>query len=102
MTDNIVQMPGPDLVKGMLGPEVSGHIVIVDGRAIPKMVAHDRGDQIDFILDGRFSFMFPRELAYHAASFAAQALAIGEGFSSMRTGRREVFAPEVHFVATVG
>ena len=60
--------PADDLV----GPAVVGNKVIVDGRVIPRMLCRDLGERIEFIVDGRFSFTFPREWAYLAASMAAE------------------------------
>lgn len=92
MTDNVVHLPGPDSVPSLFGPERSGHSVIIDGRVVPNLHAYDRGDTVDFVLDERMAFEFPRELAYLAASFAAEAMAIGAGFPSFRGERMRGFA----------
>lgn len=72
--------PKRDLIKEMTGPENSGCSVIIDGRLMPHVAMHDRGDEIEFIIDHRLGFGFPREIAYQAASFAFAAMAIAAGF----------------------
>lgn len=95
MSDNVVQLPGTDVVGDMLGPKFSGHSVIIDGRLIPDLHAYDRGESIEFVLDGRLAFEFPREWAFLAAAFAANAMAIGAGFPSLNGRRCEHFASQV-------
>lgn len=51
----------------VVGPERSGNTVIVDSKSIPNMHCFDRGNTIEFILDNRFSFTFPKEIAHDAA-----------------------------------
>ncbi len=93
---NVTELPTKDVIAGMLGPERSGHSVIVAGRLIRGMVAYDRGAEIEFVLDGRFSYSFPRAIALLAASFAAQAMAIGSGYSHLGAATKDrPFAPEV-------
>lgn len=67
------------LIKEMTGPAMIGNSVIIEGHRIPNMVMIDRGAMIEFVLDGRMAWDFPREWAYYAASFAATAMAIGAG-----------------------
>ena len=83
-------------VPDVVGPPASGNAVIVHGRHIPNMTCHDYGDQIEFVLDGRFAYRFPKEWSFLAAAMAAQAMAIGAGFSSMNAETKDrPFAPEI-------
>jgi hypothetical protein len=68
-----------DKIEAMKGPVASGHDVIIEGHLIPNLTMRDCGDQIEFILDRRLSWSFPRDLAHYAADFAATAMAIGAG-----------------------
>ncbi len=94
--DRIVNFPQRDLIAEMTGPQQTGCSVIIDGRLVPNMVMHDRGDVIEFVLDGRMCWPFPREIAWQAASFAFAAMAVGAGFAHpahMHFTQRP-FAPE--------
>lgn len=82
MTDNVSQFPARDLVAEMTGPKVLGARIMIEGRVVPKMVMIDHGAEVEFILDDRLSYSFPRELAWLAASFAFDAMAVGAGFPS--------------------
>jgi hypothetical protein len=79
MSDNIIDFPikGRDLVKEMTGPINTGCAVLIEGRVIQNLVMYDNGEEISFVLDGRFLFAVPREHAYQPANFAAVAMAIG-------------------------
>lgn len=79
--DKITELPRRDLIEEMKGPVRSGHSVIIDGRVVPNLVMHDMGDEIEFVLDNRLSWSFPRDQANNAASFAFAAMAIGAGFA---------------------
>ncbi len=94
--DNVIELPATKHACDTLaGPDRGGCSVIVDGRAIPNMHMYDNGDTIDFILDERLAFEFPREWAYLAASFAANAMAIGAGYAfSGADEKRKAFAPK--------
>ena len=70
MTDNVTQLPRRDLIAEMTGPQNSGNAVVIDGRCIPNLVMHDRGNEIEFVLDHRLAFGFPRDQAWNAAAFA--------------------------------
>jgi hypothetical protein len=72
--------PKRDLIAEMKGPETGGNAVIMEGRVIPHVMMFDRGDEIEFVLDNRLGFGFPRDMAHQAAAFAAAAMAIGAGF----------------------
>jgi hypothetical protein len=78
--------PKRDLIAEMMGPENLGNSVIVDGRLMPHVAMFDRGDEIEFVIDHRLAFGFPRELAYQAASFAFAAMSVAAGFRHF-TGR---------------
>lgn len=97
MMGDVVQMPdGSDLVAQMKGAERSGCSVVIDGRCIPRLVMHDKDTEVVFVLDDRLAFGFPKNLAHLAASFAANAMAIGAGFPSLTADRKvEAFAPAV-------
>lgn len=88
---NTIELPkAPSIV----GPELRGHAVIVDGRVIPKITCRDNGSTIDIIVDGRFSITVGADLAYQVAWIVAQAMAIGAGYSSLTAETRDtVFAP---------
>ena len=92
---DILKGPEPK-PKTVVGPKVSGNSVIIDNREIPKMRCYEQGDQIEFILAGRYSYSFPKEWAYLATTFAAQAMAIGAGYPSMSAETKDQpFAPKV-------
>lgn len=81
MADNVTTFPTRDLVVEMAGPVNQGCAVRIEGRIVPNMVMFDHGDIVEFVLDHRLGFGFPRAQAYDAAAFAAAAMAIGAGFS---------------------
>lgn len=68
------------VVAAMTGPARGGNHVIIDGRIVPNLWMRDAGAHIEFVLDNRVMFRFPREWAYLAASFAFDAMAVGAGF----------------------
>jgi hypothetical protein len=78
---NVVEFPERQTPPDMRGPERGGCDVIIGGLLVPRMHMYDKGETIDMILDGRFSYEFPKEWAYLAADFAANAMAIGAGYS---------------------
>lgn len=79
--------PKRDLIAEMKGPETGGNAVILEGKLIPHVMMFDRGDEIEFVLDNRLGFGFPRELAHQAACFAASAMAIAAGFPHFSGGK---------------
>lgn len=95
---NVINMTkhfAPDIV----GPPVSGNRVIIFGRTVPNLICHDKGDNIEFILDGRIGFTIPREHAWNAAAFAANAMAIGAGFTNFEADTRpQHFAAKAVFL----
>lgn len=95
MSDNVHQFPREE-APSIVGTERTGNAVVVDGYVIPRMHCYDRGDEIEIIIDGRFSYQFPKEWAYLAASMAAQAMAIGEGYSYKGASEKgRPFAPKL-------
>ena len=93
---DVTEFPKRDLIAEMTGPEQSGHAVIIDGRVVPNLVMYDRGEEIEFVLDGRLCWGFSRKEAWNAASFAFAAMAIGAGFShpAHKHFTQRAFAPE--------
>jgi hypothetical protein len=95
MDNDVVDFPTREGPPDMRGPDRSGCGVIIEGRLIPKLHMYDRGDTIEFILDGRFSYEFPKELAWLAGSFAANAMAIGSGYPFLGAeSKSQPFAPQ--------
>lgn len=86
---NFPSEPKRDLVAEMKGPETGGNAVILEGRLIPNVMMFDRGAEVEFVLQNRLGFSFPRELAHQAASFAAAAMAIGAGFPHYSGGKHK-------------
>jgi|SRR5882672_8108268 len=82
MSDNIIEFQNQkiDHIPDMLGPDQAGWCsVIIDNHVIPNMLMREEGDNIELRLDYRMIWIFPRDMAYSAASFAATAMAIGAG-----------------------
>jgi hypothetical protein len=68
-------------LQNMEGPMLPRmHAVIIEGRAIPKLLMLRRGDTVNFTLDGRFGLEVPKEHAIPVAHFIANAMAIGAGY----------------------
>jgi hypothetical protein len=84
MMSNVTDLPNKkDPIKDLTGCVQPGTSVFVEGRVVPNMTMIDRGEDIEFILDHRLAFIFPRDIAPHAACFAAHAMAIGAGHPSL-------------------
>ena len=79
MTDNVTKLPRHDLIAEMTGCENHGNEVVIQGRIVPNLVMYDRGDEIEFVLDHRVAFGFPKAQAWDAAAFALAAMAVGAG-----------------------
>ena len=93
---NVSKFPNRSEVKSIVGAERTGFSVVVDGREIPHLHCHPKGDATLLVVDGRFAFEFPNEWAWLAAKLAAECLAIGQGYAhsgSDATGHP--FAPMV-------
>ncbi len=94
--NNVIDGPKRQEVPNVVGPHRQGFEVVVDGRHIPNMYCYDRGLEIEFIIDGRFSFTFPKQWGYLASKMAAEAMAIGAGYSNMTAENKDrPFAAEV-------
>ena len=76
---NVTDLPRRDLITEMTGADLMGTAVIMEGREVPNMVMFDRGDEIEFVLDHRVAFGFPRAQAWNAVAFAFAAMALGAG-----------------------
>lgn len=94
---DVTELPRRDLIAEMTGPQQSGNSVVIDGRLVPNLVMYDRGEMIEFVLDGRMCFDFPKDIAWLAASFAFTAMAIGAGFAhpAHKHFTQRDFAPQV-------
>ncbi len=79
MADNVAQFPTRDLIAEMTGPTNLGSSLIIEGREVPGVAIFDRGDEIEFVIDHRVSFGFPKAQAWNAAAFAFAAMAFGAG-----------------------
>lgn len=88
--------------SSLFGPPVTGNRLVVEGRSIPKVVVHQRGDKVEFVLDGRFSCIVPEEYAHPVAFLLANAIAIGEGYPSANAeDKSRPFAPKLMQLPTV-
>jgi hypothetical protein len=68
--------------------------VIIEGRQIPGLTAMADGDEVLIILDGRLSISVPERLGRQVAWLAANALAIGAGYSHLGAEQKGYpFAP---------
>lgn len=91
--DNVKLLRPP---SSLFGPPVTGHRCVVDGRVIPRLIVHQRGDKVEFVIDGRFSCIVPDECAHPVAYAIANALAIGEGYpSASAEDKSRPFAPQL-------
>jgi hypothetical protein len=99
MSENIINLrEAPPSIVGCYNQDYS---VVVNGRQIPNMRCIEHENDIEIILDRRFSYTFPKELAYLAAAFAAQAMAIGAGYSNMEAENKDMpFAPQVMLISS--
>lgn len=96
MTDEtVVQFPEREGPPDLNGPIRQGCHVIVNGRMIPNLHMYEDGDETVFVLDSRLAFGFPKEIAHQAAAFAANAMAIGAGYSYLGAETKDrPFAPQ--------
>lgn len=100
MTENVINFPRQEgAFETLAGPQRLGNSLVVEGHCVPRMHVHDRGDTIEFVLDERMAFEFPKEWAYLAAAFASNAMAIGAGYPSLGGKQTEHFAPKVFQVS---
>lgn len=95
MTENVTNFPKSE-VPSIAGVPRRGCFVFIDGRVIPNMHCFRRETETEIVVDGRFSYTFPNQWAYLAASMAAQAMAVGAGYSCMSAETKGApFAPRV-------
>lgn len=73
------------------------HSVLLEGYLIPRMKIREWHEKIEIGLDDRFIYVFDDlPTARIGAEMAAQAMAIGEGYSNYKaTSKGRVFAAEV-------
>lgn len=92
---DVIGFPQPK-VPSIAGPARQGYEVIIDGHHIPNMHCYERESETEIIIDCRFSYTFPKEWGYLAATMAAQAMAIGAGYTHLGAATKDrCFAPEV-------
>lgn len=93
---NVVQMPPREEPPEFIFGPFSENRVMIEGRVIPNLTAHDNGDgTIDLVVDHRFSAPFPKDQAYAAAWLLANAMAVGAGYSCLSSETKErPFAPK--------
>lgn len=90
MSENVVKINEP---IDILGPERRGHSVIVDGRVVPFLHAHDGGDSWRLVLDGRFRASFPKD-RHDLLWFLANAMAVAAGYPCLEAeAKHRPFAP---------
>lgn len=92
----VLEFPSQATPEFIFGPFTENRVVI-DGRNIPKLSGRKIGDdQVELVVDGRFSATFKTESAYQAAWLIANAMAIGAGYPSMNADSKDQpFAPKV-------
>lgn len=80
----------------LIGP-FEAYKVVVEGRAIPNMTGFKEGDKTFLILDNRLSIGVPHDLAPTVAWFAANAMAIGQGYTHLGATSKDAspFAPQI-------
>jgi len=85
--NNVTKLPDrepPDL-KGTVR---DGFTVWLEGRLVPNMHMYEKDDEILFVLDSRLMFGFPKDVALTALAFAANAMAIGAGFTAFNQDQK--------------
>lgn len=94
MDDNVSQFPKKEPLDPLVGP-FEYYKIVVEGRAIPGLSGYHDGDMVGLVLDHRLSISVPRELAHQVAWFAANAMAIGAGYSHLGAESKDrPFAPQ--------
>jgi len=84
------------IVEQMQGTVTDASRVEIDGRVIPKMRMKVDKENVWLYLDGRFSICVPKTCAYEVVWFAANAMAIGQGYPCMEAETKDrPFAPTV-------
>lgn len=102
---NVTEFPTKpvDPVKDMMGPDRFGAAIFIDGHEVPNMWMVDRGETVELCFPGPVVYIFPREIAYHAAHACAKAMAVGAGYShvSGTHAMTKTYGPKVHCITTV-
>lgn len=81
---NVTHLPPlPYSVEAMRGPDRYGSDVFIDGHLVPNMWMVDNGETVELCFPGPVHFIFPREIAPHAAALAAKAMAVGAGHAGL-------------------
>lgn len=81
---NVTDFPRKiDNIDAVKGPERFGNDIIIDGHVVPNMWMVDRGSTIELVFPGPVAYMFPREIAAHAAGACAKAMAVGAGHTHL-------------------
>lgn len=102
---SVIQFPtkdAPDLFE-IIGP-FEEFRVLISGRQIPRLTAYRHAEgTIGLTVDGRFGGTFSSEFdAGQAAYLIANALAIGQGYSSMYAENKDrPFAPIARCIGSV-
>lgn len=92
-----------DLVNEMKGPDLYGAKVVIDGHEVPNMWMVDNGETVELCFPGPVHFIFPREIAAHAAALAAKAMAVGAGHSHISSthATTKSYGPKVMMITSV-
>ena len=103
--DNVTQFPKPHekQVEFLIGPFEEWRVK-VDGRAIPKLTGNrDADGKIWLTVDHRITAYFSTEEdAYQAAVLAANAMAIGAGYSHAGAeSKDQPFAPKMNCIGSI-
>lgn len=99
--DKVIEIPtqsNNEIKNFLFAPlEPSLHKICIEGKLIPRMTGRLIDGKCEVHLDGRWCYIFDTiESAYTAAAMAANALAIGEGYSHLGAPNKEQpFAPTV-------
>jgi hypothetical protein len=79
---NVTDFPKKiDNINAVKGPERFGNDIIIDGHVVPNMWMVDCGATIELVFPGPVAYIFPRDIAAHAAGACAKAMAVGAGHS---------------------
>lgn len=105
MTDNVTQFPKPPekQIEFLIGP-FEEYRVKVDGRGIPKLTGNrDADGKYWLTVDHRITAYFSTEEdAYQAAVLAANAMAVGAGYSHAGAESKDMpFAPRMNCIGSV-
>lgn len=101
MNNNVMSFPsqGTKALEDFFGPTLnpSWHRVIIEGKLIPQMLVRDCGGNVEVLFDDRWVYIFDtKEMALMACSLAANAMAVGSGYSFLCAENRDMpFAPTV-------